>query len=180
MNASIIYQLGILEIPLLLCSIVASTIILERIIILLRYDLKKWLIVQGLMLVDNYRQHSREIRSEIASAWLQQQKQKLSSGLRLLNLVILISPLLGLLGTVLGLINSFDTIGKQSGPVEVSMLADGLGVAMSTTAVGLMIALPSLVVLHLYYLWIDVLLSRAEASMNALNLSLDNIKIRTQ
>ena len=93
------------------------------------------------------------------------------------NIIVLVSPLLGLLGTVLGLIESFTAISQQPGPVEVSMLAEGLGIAMSTTAVGLMIAVPSLVILHLYSLWRDKLIEHAEITMNKIDLLLDNVQL---
>ena len=68
---------------------------------------------------------------------------------------------------------AFDNISQQSGPVEVSTLADGLGVAMSTTAVGLLIAVPALVLSHLYSLWIDVIVDSLELEMNKVHLSLE-------
>lgn len=46
--------------------------------------------------------------------------KKLSSGFTLLNLIVLIAPLLGLLGTVIGLIQVFTNISLQLGPVEVA------------------------------------------------------------
>ena len=139
--------------------------------------LPKKLTKQGVSLLYSYQQKQKDIRSEIASLWLLQQKKKLSSGLRLLNLIVLVAPLLGLLGTVLGLINSFAGISQQTGPVEVSVLADGLGMAMNTTAVGLFIAIPALVILHLYRLWIDQLLEKAEMQMNSTHFSFNDIDI---
>ena len=124
-----------------------------------------------------YSRESRITRSEIASLWLTQQQKKLSSGLRLLNLIVLIAPLLGLLGTVIGLTQAFTNISLQPGPVEVATLADGLSLAMTTTAAGLLIAIPFMTITHLYHLWIDCLLSKSELLMNKKNLSIDNIDI---
>jgi biopolymer transport protein ExbB len=57
----------------------------------------------------------------------------------------------------------------------VSTLADGLGIAMSTTAVGLLIAIPALVIYHLYQLWLSRLIDQAEVVMNQANLSLEGL-----
>ena len=113
-------SLVFLEISLLICLIIACIITLERFLLLLRYSTASKLISQGVALVSLYSRESRATRSEIASLWLTQQQKKLSSGLRLLNLIVLIAPLLGLLGTVIGLIQVFTNISLQLGPVEVA------------------------------------------------------------
>ncbi|MGH1486530.1 MAG: MotA/TolQ/ExbB proton channel family protein [Cellvibrionaceae bacterium] len=170
-------QLGLLKIPFVLCSIIACAVIVERFLILQRYTFTKKLGKQGVSLLHDYQGYKKDIRSELASLWLAQQKKKLASGLRLLNIVVLVAPLLGLLGTVLGLMDSFVSISQQEGPVEVSVLADGLGLAMNTTAVGLLIAIPALVVVHLYRIWIDRLLEQAELQMNTIHFSFSDIDI---
>ena len=68
----------------------------------------------------------------------------LHAGLRLLGLIGVISPLIGLLGTVLGLIEMFKGVAATTGSITPNDLADGLGLAMRTTAAGLMIALPAI------------------------------------
>ncbi|MDG4871030.1 MotA/TolQ/ExbB proton channel family protein, partial [Guyparkeria sp. 1SP6A2] len=50
---------------------------------------------------------SKGLREDTAGIWLQDKRHQLHSGLRLLSLIGAISPLLGLLGTVLGLIEMF-------------------------------------------------------------------------
>jgi biopolymer transport protein ExbB len=173
--SSLFAQLGVLETPLLICSFIASVIVLERLIILSRFTITGYLISNGRALIESLARHEKDIRSEIASLWLVKKQKKLSAGLRILYIVIVIAPLLGLLGTVLGLVKTFRDIGQLSGPVEVSTLADGLGIAMSTTAVGLLIAIPALVIYHLYQLWLSRLIDQAEVVMNQANLSLEGL-----
>lgn len=74
----------------------------------------------------------------------------LRSYLRVLNGISTVSPLLGLLGTVWGMIQSFNVIatGPEMGRAE--MLAGGISVALITTAAGLLVAIPSLI-LYLYF-----------------------------
>ena len=67
------------------------------------------------------------------------------SGLNLLASVISISPMLGLLGTVTGMIRAFTNISKY-GAGDAAIVADGIAEALLTTAAGLMIAIPVIVV----------------------------------
>jgi len=63
--------------------------------------------------------------------------------IRLLELVAMVSPLLGLLGTVLGMIRSFQSLAAAEGAGNASLLAGGIWEALLTTAAGLMVAIPA-------------------------------------
>ena len=63
------------------------------------------------------------------------------SGIQELRIIGAISPVLGLLGTIFGIISAFQIISLQAGPISPSMIAQGLWEAMLTTAAGLCIAL---------------------------------------
>jgi len=65
--------------------------------------------------------------------------------LRLLNGIATISPLLGLLGTVLGMIKAFNAIATASAMGRPELLAAGIGQALLTTAAGLSVAIPALI-----------------------------------
>ena len=67
----------------------------------------------------------------------------MSSGLRLLDLISMISPLLGLLGTVLGMVQSFQDLSMAEGSANASVLAGGIWLALLTTAGGLLVAIPA-------------------------------------
>lgn len=64
------------------------------------------------------------------------------SGLRFLDAVAQVAPLLGLFGTVLGMIEAFQALQSAGASVDPSLLAGGIWVALLTTAVGLGIAMP--------------------------------------
>ena len=66
---------------------------------------------------------------------------KLESGLVVLATLTNIAPLLGFLGTVLGMIVAFQSI-EAAGEVEATLVAGGIKIALLTTAFGLMIAIP--------------------------------------
>jgi biopolymer transport protein ExbB len=65
--------------------------------------------------------------------------------LRVLNGVSTVSPLLGLLGTVGGMIQAFNVIATSPAMGRAEMLAGGISVALITTASGLLVAIPALV-----------------------------------
>lgn len=67
----------------------------------------------------------------------------LERGLRLLDSIAQISPLLGLFGTVLGMIEAFQAMQDAGAQVDPSLLAGGIWVALLTTAVGLAVAMPT-------------------------------------
>ncbi|CAH0990605.1 Tol-Pal system protein TolQ [Sinobacterium norvegicum] len=184
-------QLGYLTLPLLLCSLLALALIIEKVFVLTLQSLKKTkvtasaaafsnqkqppLVAKGLGLLAIHGQEKKSMREEVAAIWLNAQRRKLSSGIRLLQVIALLTPLLGLLGTVLGLIQVFSDLGDHQGPIEPSLLADGLGLAMYTTAAGLIIALPALAGAHGFQIWIDRIINRAEHTMNQVNLLMDGV-----
>lgn len=67
----------------------------------------------------------------------------LEHGFRLLDNVAQISPLLGLFGTVLGMIEAFQAMQGAGAQVDPALLAGGIWVALLTTAVGLAVAMPT-------------------------------------
>ncbi|MEP2920598.1 MotA/TolQ/ExbB proton channel family protein [Sulfitobacter sp.] len=72
---------------------------------------------------------------------------RLERGFRLLDTVAQIAPLLGLFGTVLGMIDAFQGLQEGGASVDPSLLAGGIWVALLTTAVGLAVAMPSSMIL---------------------------------
>ncbi|WP_394199213.1 MotA/TolQ/ExbB proton channel family protein [Litoreibacter albidus] len=72
---------------------------------------------------------------------------KLERGLRFLDSVAQLAPLLGLFGTVLGMIEAFQSLQDAGAQVDPSILAGGIWVALLTTAVGLVVAMPTALIL---------------------------------
>lgn len=73
---------------------------------------------------------------------------RLERGLRYLDSVAQLAPLLGLFGTVLGMIEAFQALQDAGSQVDPSILAGGIWVALLTTAVGLVVAMPTSIVLN--------------------------------
>lgn len=72
---------------------------------------------------------------------------QLERGFRMLDSVAQLAPLLGLFGTVLGMIEAFQSLQSAGAQVDPSILAGGIWVALLTTAVGLVVAMPTALVL---------------------------------
>lgn len=72
---------------------------------------------------------------------------RLERGFRLLDGVAQLAPLMGLFGTVLGMIEAFQSLQSAGSQVDPSLLAGGIWVALLTTAVGLAVAMPTQVIL---------------------------------
>ena len=78
------------------------------------------------------------------------QVQRAEENLNFLVVVVGVEPLLGFLGTILGLIQAFMTWERLAASVTVSALASGIYQAMITTAAGLIIAIPYFVIYNIF------------------------------
>ena len=81
--------------------------------------------------------------SDRLEASAEAQLTKLESNFRLLESISQLAPLLGLFGTVLGMIDAFQNLQGAGSSVDPSILAGGIWVALMTTAVGLAVAMPT-------------------------------------
>ncbi len=88
--------------------------------------------------------HSREVMKEAVEETGRHVVHELERHLNTLGTIAAISPLLGLLGTVVGMIKVFDVITTQ-GVGNAEVLAGGISEALITTAAGLSVAIPSLI-----------------------------------
>lgn len=68
---------------------------------------------------------------------------RMSRHIRMLEVIALVSPLLGLLGTVLGMIEAFRQLELAEGAANAALLAGGIWQALLTTAAGLVVAIPA-------------------------------------
>ena len=81
--------------------------------------------------------------------------EPLESGFRVLDTVAQLAPLLGLLGTVLGMIQAFQALQSAGPQVDPASLAGGIWVALLTTAAGLSVAMPTSIALSWFEARID-------------------------
>lgn len=85
---------------------------------------------------------------------------KLERGMVWISLFISLAPMLGFMGTVIGMIDAFDAI-AEAGDVSPSLVADGIKVALLTTVGGLIVA----VILQLFY---NYLISKIDGLVNSM------------
>ncbi len=162
---------GIVMVPLILCSILAAAITLERLWTLRSQRVvpeelvdKVWRWVENRTLSDKQivalQQHSplgrvlaaglsnrhrdRSLMIESIEDVGRHVAHELERYLNALGTIAAISPLLGLLGTVTGMMRTFQAI-TVAGVGNPSAMASGIAEALITTAAGLMIAIPALV-----------------------------------
>lgn len=83
--------------------------------------------------------------------------------LKVLEVVAALAPLLGLLGTVLGMMGSFSAMATSSGQASASQLSGGIYEALTTTAAGLVLAIPFAALVA----WADFRLRRLNSLVNA-------------
>ncbi|MCG9749957.1 MotA/TolQ/ExbB proton channel family protein [Vibrio brasiliensis] len=201
-------QLGLMTWPLVICSGLTLMIIVERVFQVIislgggkqaiRAELEKInpdntqqiaalaealaprrpLLYKGVAMLLAHHRFAKALREDAAGMWLQEKRHQLNSGLRLLSLIGVITPLIGLLGTVLGLIEMFKGVAASSGNITPNDLADGLGIAMRTTAAGLIIALPAIAGAQLLGLWADRVMAKLEHTLNYVNLWLEGMSIQ--
>lgn len=94
---------------------------------------------------------------------------RLQSGFRLLDSIAQVAPLLGLFGTVLGMIAAFQALQEAGANVDPAALAGGIWVALLTTAVGLGVAMPAALVLT----WFEARIAReARLAMQIVDVAL--------
>jgi len=163
---------GMLVVPILLCSVLALAIFSERIIRFARMRSRGAGLaekVAGLLLNESEqealksagesdspmgrilvqaidaRDLDREMLETVIVNTTDEEVRSLSSGIQALATIGNIAPLLGLLGTVLGMIKAFMVIQQMGGKVNAAVLAGGIWEAMLTTAFGLAVALPVMV-----------------------------------
>jgi biopolymer transport protein ExbB len=162
---------GIMMVPILFSSVVAIAIIIERLWTLQRSKVlprdlfeKVWQWVEGNQLEDRHlqalqqnsplgkvlaaglanRNQPREVLREAVEDAGRHVAHEFERFLNALGTIAGMSPLMGLLGTVLGMIRTFNAITSQ-GIGNPATLASGIAEALVATAAGLIVAIPSLI-----------------------------------
>jgi biopolymer transport protein ExbB len=102
-----------------------------------------------LLLADKHRRWSKAENTNGLETYARQEISKLERGLVILEIVVGVSPLLGLVGTIYGLIALFAGLGT-SGLNDNNVLASGIALALNATLLGLITAIPSLVAWSYY------------------------------
>lgn len=170
------YRGGIMMYPLLLASLLALTFIIERAVSLRK---RKILIPEILSVVENFSSSKdlelarticaryngplsnviklglenydlpKDDIKEILQDQGRQEIRVLERGMIVLETIAALAPLMGLLGTVLGMVKVFDVI-KEMGIGQTAALSGGISEALITTVAGLFIGIPALVAYYYF------------------------------
>lgn len=183
---------GILMIPILLCSFITLVFVFERAVALRRGRVipgpfvKRFLhqLREGQLDRDSALELCEENRSPVAQVFaaavrkwgkpaVEVEQAVLDSGerasnglrkyVRVFNAVSTIAPLMGLLGTVFGMIKAFNDISTADAMGRPEFLARGISEALITTAAGLSIAIPALVCYLFFLSRVDQLIIELDA-----------------
>ncbi len=170
---------GVLMVPILACSVLTLVFVLERLVSLRRGNViprpfvKRFLLQleqgqldpeQALELCQQNRSPVAELFAAAVRKWgrpsVEVEQALIDAGeritnhlrkyLRVLNAVATVCPLLGLLGTVMGMIEAFQSIATNMALGRPELLAEGISKALVTTAAGLSVAIPALIA-YLYF-----------------------------
>ena len=166
---------GFVMYPLLVCSVVAVCVAAERIIVFLFLsgsyqqlssqlddrlgsgtlaEVREWLQKRRTPLAgvaDCYLANlgrPTDLRNELVGQCASQQVSLLEQRISWLSVIGHLAPMIGLLGTVWGLVDAFHQIEAQGGNVQPGDLASGIWQALLTTVFGLIVALPTLAIYH--------------------------------
>jgi biopolymer transport protein ExbB len=97
-----------------------------------------------------YRNYTQDVVENKISLRGDQELKSLSKNLHLLELTGKIPPMIGLLGTVIGMVEAFQEVAAVKNLVDPSLLAGGIWEALITTVAGLFVGIPALVFFHLF------------------------------
>lgn len=167
-------QLGPMAWPLAACAVAALALCMERTVFAVQSALRGEKTYASLSAnLARGKTLPKPVRDEMMSVMLDEMRGPYLRGLRGLRVVGSVSPMFGLLGTILGIISAFRAVALQPGPVSPGLIAAGLWEAMLTTALGLFIALPALLAAHLFAHLSERQLENFRLRLNRMSLSLE-------
>ncbi|MCA9401774.1 MAG: MotA/TolQ/ExbB proton channel family protein [Candidatus Omnitrophica bacterium] len=180
--------------PLLICSMISLAIILERAVYFIqnRFDYQSFSddlfsklnrneILKAQQLAQQFchpvahiaavylQNHQNKMRECILSREGTLTMERVEKRLRGLAVITHVAPLLGLLGTVGGLVVAFHQIESTPGMIEAKMLAGGIWEALLSTVFGLIVAIPSMIAHHFYESLADKKFRRIQSIIHELD-----------
>lgn len=177
---------GLIAWPLLLCSILSIAIIIERVVFLisaksvpiglqhtqvLESNRILYHLINELVSVKDMPKHLRE---EVMSISLSMARRQLFTGTGMLKFISTITPMLGLLGNVVGMIHSFTAISVSKSGINPIVISGGLQEAMYTTAIGIGIAIPSMFAEYIFSYIANSRIDNYFAYINKLNIDIES------
>jgi biopolymer transport protein ExbB len=130
---------GIIVYILIFLNIIGFTIMFWKLVVIALSSNKREFLINEI--ITFAKENSSEFKKDSIENFINRKIRKLEFGLNTVKIIASIAPLLGLLGTVVGVLESFDSITK-SGLGDPSIFSSGISVALITTIAGLIVAIP--------------------------------------
>lgn len=130
---------GIIVYILIFLNIIGFTIMFWKLVVIALSGNKRELLISEI--INFAKSNSQEFKKDSIENYINRKIRKLEFGLNTVKIIASVAPLLGLLGTVIGVLDSFDSITK-SGLGDPSIFSNGISVALITTIAGLIVAIP--------------------------------------
>jgi biopolymer transport protein ExbB len=130
---------GIIVYMLIFLNIIGFTIMFWKLVVIALAGNKREILINEV--INFAKNNNEEFKKESIENFINRKIKKLEFGLNTVKIIASIAPLLGLLGTVIGVLESFDSITK-SGLGDPSIFSSGISVALITTIAGLIVAIP--------------------------------------
>ena len=130
---------GIIVYILIFLNIIGFTIMFWKLVVIALSSNKRELLINEIIKFS--KDNNEEFKKDSIENFINRKIRKLEFGLNTVKIIASIAPLLGLLGTVIGVLESFDSITK-SGLGDPSIFSSGISVALITTIAGLIVAIP--------------------------------------
>ena len=166
--------LGVMRWPLAFCAVLSLTICLERLVFMAGCAARGRAHLDRLTeQLTRCKHQPKQVRDDAVAMMLDDIRRAYLAGVDFLRVIGAVSPLLGLLGTIFGVIAAFRVIAAHTGPVSPNMIAAGLWEALLTTAAGLLIALPTLLLAHGFRFFGERQIDAMRGEMNRRSMALE-------
>lgn len=124
----------------------------------------KMRVLQAVLAAQTQRPDATDWAEEVGRQAALSELAAMGRWMRVLEAVVQAAPMLGLLGTVVGMIDAFGTLAQSTGGVDPALLAGGIWTALTTTAIGLSIAL----VFYFVAIWLEGRIESERQDLEAL------------
>ena len=130
---------GIIVYILIFLNIIGFSIMFWKLVVIALFKNKRENLVSEIIIFA--KENSQEFKKDSIENFINRKIRKLEFGLNTVKIIASISPLLGLLGTVIGVLDSFDS-NTKSGLGDPSIFSAGISLALITTIAGIIVAIP--------------------------------------
>ncbi|MEM9159213.1 MAG: MotA/TolQ/ExbB proton channel family protein [Verrucomicrobiota bacterium] len=151
-------DMGVFLYPLIFCSLVGVFIIVERLVALRKAAITPESLLKQIVAGERVDGGQDSALGRIVAYWHQHEKDqsavkayarlevnRMERGFVFLEIIVGAAPLLGLLGTVTGLVQVFGNVSTETGLPDPSAFTQGIALALGTTVMGLAVAIPCLI-----------------------------------